>query len=456
MTRDRKFLLAELFFIAGVAVFPFVDIELWILFFAAGICVILMLFFKNKRAEIFFLIALAFIAAFIRFDFIQRNTPGETELQEFNGKKIRIECEIVSMPEMKKDKQQIVLETVDGSAIRGKILAYASPYSDFDYGDAVEFEGVLKVPENFEGFDYRRYLANKGIYLVSYYPTLSRINQREGGFYGMLYDFRRAADANIIKVLPTPQAGIVSAMTLGMDSPEIEEAMERFNKTGTSHVIAVSGFHMVVITAIMMFLLLGLGVNRNKIFYLVSLGILCFIIVSGSASSAIRSGIMAFVFLLAVSAGRGKNAFNALIFSAFLMILINPSILAGDVGFQLSFLATFGLICFLPVLQAKFRQFPSWGGTKEILLTTFAAQLAVLPVLVYSFGQFSLLSFAANLIILPIVPVVMVGGFALIAVSFMNMELAKIIAFPIYLLMSYMLWAIDWLSGTDWGMIKFQ
>jgi len=211
----------------------------------------------------------------------------------------------------------------------------------------------------------------------------------------------------------------------------------------------------VVVVAILMFILLGIGVNRGKAFYLATFGIFCFVILSGSAASAVRAGIMAFVFLLAIKVGRGGDALRALIFSATVMVFANPYILTGDVGFQLSFLATFGLIAILPVLQKKFQKWPEWGGIKDMLLITLAAQIAVFPILITNFGQFSLLSFLANILILPTAPLLMVGGFLLISVSFLNMFAAKVIAFPLYLLAHYAIAVADFFSRTDWGMIKF-
>jgi competence protein ComEC len=129
--------------------------------------------------------------------------------------------------------------------------------------------------------------------------------------------------------------------------------------------------------------------------------------------------------------------------------------LSSDVSFQLSFLATFGVVCILPFLNKKFEKVSDYGGVKEILLTTLAAQVATLPVIIANFGQFSFLSFLANILILPTVPVLMVGGFALVAVSFVNLTLAQILSLPIYLILSYHLAVVNFLSSTDFGLIKF-
>lgn len=454
MTKDQKFLLGEFAFIAGIAAFPFLKIDLWILFLSAGLLVALVFLLSDGKIRVLFFVALFFIIGITRFAIFEKDKPSEAELQALDGRKTKLECRIAAMPEMKNGGQQIILEVKDREKFNGRILAYASAYEDYGYDDTVSFEGALKIPESFEDFDYRRYLRGKNIYLISYRPKLEKIDSA-GGFYGAIYSFRKKADGKIIKVLPSPSGNIVSAMTLGMNSVEIKDVMEKFNQTGTSHVIVVSGSHMVIVVVILMTVLLGVGVNRGKAFYLAALGIFCFVVLSGSSASAIRAGIMAFVFLLAVKVGRGGDALRALIFSAAAMIFFNPYILTGDVGFQLSFLATFGLIVILPFLENKFRKWPEWGGVKKILLITLAAQIAVFPVLIANFGQFSLLSFLANILILPTASIIMIGGFVLTGISFANLFLAKVIAFPLYFIVSYAIAVADFLSRTDWGMIKF-
>lgn len=454
MTRDKKFLIGALSFVSGIFLFVYINLSLWILFLLAALAVVFISLCTDEKAQVLAFVVLFVVLGFLRFSFCEKMSDVENELQEFNGKKTSLECEIVQMPEIKNGKEQVVLKVKDKNFPNGKILAFMSAYGDYSYGDTVNFIGTLKIPENMSGFDYRRYLFQKNIYFVSYYPKLE-VSENKGGIYKAIYDFRKSANNNLTKILPSPQGNILSAMTLGLNSDEIKNVMDNFNKTGTSHIIVVSGSHLVVIIAILMFLFLQAGINRNKIFYLVILGIVGFIILSGSASAAIRSAIMACVFLLATKIGRPGNALNALIFSAALMIFINPYILSGDVSFQLSFLATFGVVYILPLLQNKFKNFSEYGGIKEILLTTLAAQIATLPIIVMNFGQFSFLSFLANILILPTVPIVMVGGFALVVLSFTSLPLAQIVSLPIYLVLLYQITIVNILSGTDFGLIKF-
>ncbi len=440
----------------GIFSCPYFEADLWVLFFLAGLALVLIFLSTEGKRRAVSVGLLFLIIGLARFGFAERDIPSDAFLETISGKEMSLACRVAAMPESGGGKMKIILEPdADGGApFGGRILAYADPYGKYEYGDRVVFKGKLSIPKSSGDFDYRGYLRGKGIYLVSYYPRLEKAGN-SGGLFGAVYSIRAAADKNIRQVLPSPAGNIVSAMTLGAESEEAEEVMEKFNKTGTSHVIAVSGYHMVVVAAILVFVLRSLGIGRIRRSYLVILGLFCFVILSGSQPSAIRSAIMAGVFLFAEQIGRGGDALRALIFSAAAMIFWSPHILAGDIGFQLSFLATFGLVAILPVLQKKCRKIPKFAGIKDILLTTLAAQIAVFPILLANFGQFSLLSFLANVLILPTVPLVMIGGFLAIGTSFASLFLAKVVAFPIYFLTMYEIGVVDMLSRTDWGIIRF-
>jgi len=454
MTRDRKFLLGECAFITGISIYPFLDIHLWILFAFAALCMAFVFYSGDSRAGITALALLFLISGIIRFSMYTAGQPSDEELAYLDGKKVELDCRVAEMPEADGDKRKIVLDVAEGQEVRGRILAYSSIYEDYDYGDRLKFYGKLKLPQEFDGFDYPAYLRGKGIYLISYYPQMDKTGDG-GGISGIIYEFRKEADKDIKNVMPSPQSGIVSAMTLGTRPAETREVMDKFNATGTSHVIAVSGYHLVIVVAVLMYLLLGFGIRRGDAFYITLLGIFVYIVLSGSSASAVRSGIMASVFLLATKVGRGKHIMNALIFSAFLMIMQNPYILTRDIGFQLSFLATFGLVTFLPFLERRCEGLPRLGGLKEMLLVTIAAQIAVLPVLVLNFGRFSLLSLLANVLILPSVPLLMGLGFLVVTVSPFSLLLARILSFPAYLIVSYEIAVVDCLADVDWGVLQF-
>lgn len=455
MTRDKKFFCLALSFVCGVFLYPFVPVELWLLFLALAVLAALAFLWGKERPEGALLVGIGLILGLMRFGFAENIALIANELQEYEGEQISLVCTVAEMPLLKNGKQQVTLAVEDDDFPSGRILAFVSAFGDYAYGERVRFTGKLSLPEKFEDFDYQRYLFAKNIYFVSYYPELEVLEKERGGLLGAIYDFRRRADGNLGRLLPSPEGNILSAMTLGVNSDEIAGVMDGFNKTGTSHIIVVSGSHLVIIITLMVGVLLALGMNRRLIFWPCALGITLFVLLSGSGASAVRSLIMALVFLSAAEFSRGKHAFNALLLSAALMVANNPFILAGDLGFQLSFLAAFGIIWILPRLQKKFASWPAGSGVKDILLATFAAQIATLPVIAYNFGQFSLLSFLANVLILPTVPVLMAGGFLLVGLSFFSLPLAQIASWPLYFILSYQLLVVDFLSRTDFALLKF-
>jgi competence protein ComEC len=268
--------------------------------------------------------------------------------------------------------------------------------------------------------------------------------------------FRKYADNLIKRILPQPHAGIISAMTLGIKSNISEEVLANFNKTGTRHIIAISGLHMTIVAVVLMFLLLAIGLKRNYAFYFAILGIIFFVALVGFPPSAVRAAVMGGMVLFAVKVGRLSSSGNAIVFAGVLMLLYNPNLLRYDTGFQLSFSAILGIIYIFSRLDKIFEKYPDHLNIKSMLLITISAQLATLPIIINSFGSFSLLSVFANVLILPFVPAVMLGGFLIIIISSANLFLAQIISYPIWLILTYQIEIIKFFAGFDFGYFSFE
>jgi len=453
MTKSDKFLLASVSFVLGILLASFWEVGLWILFLLLAACVA-GIFILNGRSSAIFLCILFLSLGMVRYSLCVMDY-AVSDLNEFTDKSIKFSGRVVEVPEVKNGTLRVVVEVEDEDFSDGLVLAFVSPYGEYSYGDEVIFEGKLKVPESFDDFDYREYLLSKNIYFISYYPSLERKESIGGGILGGIYKIREKANSNIGKILPQPEVGILSAMTLGMKSGVSNDTLDKFNKTGVRHIIAVSGMHMVILVSIIVTALLYLGINRRKIFYLATFFIAFFVVFSGSPPSAVRAGVMSFVLLLSLKVGRPNDSINALLLAAVGMLFFNPRLLLSDVGFQMSFLAALGIIKIFPYLRRKFARYGEFAGAKDIFLVTLSAQIAILPIMAENFGEFSFLSFPVNLLIIPVVPFVMAGGFLLIITSFINMSLAQILSLPILLVMKYQLAIIDFFSRLDFGTIKF-
>ena len=204
----------------------------------------------------------------------------------------------------------------------------------------------------------------------------------------------------IERIMPFPEVSLLEGIILGNKQIYSEEIKNELSITGTSHIVAISGMNIVIVSEILMFVLIGLGMWRKQAFWFVSALIFLFIIMVGAPASAIRAGIMGAILLYAQKIGRLSNATRIMIFAGAIMLIFNPLLLRYDVGFQLSFLAVFGLIYIKPILdELVLRRIKKeeLSSLLQIITTTIAAQIAVLGVLIYNFGRISFLYTSSNL-----------------------------------------------------------
>ena len=473
MTRSKAFLFSCLSFIFGIFLGSYFSVSIWILFLLVGFFVsfifLLRAFSSQSSAErlrrddkikILFFLLVFLLLGLARIEGVKLSESEILEINAFNNTKIIATGKISSAPEIKNGKQKIIIADINNaennSVIKGKIIVYADKYPEYNLGDIIEINGKVKMPEEFDGFDYRSYLLAKNIYYISYYPKIELKEENKSNFYARVSKFRKQANDLIKKIFSQPQAGIVSAMTLAIKSDLSEETLEAFNKTGTRHIIAISGLHMTIVGLALMYVLLAVGLNRNHAFYFALLGLAFFVTLVGFPPSAVRAAIMAGLALFAIRIGRLKNAGNAIVFAGVLMLLYNPNLLRYDTGFQLSFAAILGIVYLFPKLDNFFKKYSNFLSIKTVFLITLSAQIATFPIIINSFGNFSLLSVFANILILPLVPIVMLSGFLLIIIGFANLPIAQILSYPIWLILFYQIETIKFFASLPFGFLSFE
>jgi competence protein ComEC len=310
--------------------------------------------------------------------------------------------------------------------VTGRVLVNVPPYAEVQYGDRVRVVGRLTRPPIFETFSYREYLAQQGIYSLLRGAEVAVLASHQACLF-MDYVLRFKAYA--LRVLPTllsePQASLLTGILLGVESGIPERVMDDFTATGTSHIIVISGFNLALVAGMFTNLARRLG-KRHWRLPLALTGVWVYTLLVGASAAVLRSALMATVGVVAQHSGRKVHGPTSLATAVWVMSLINPYIL-WDVGFQLSFAATLGLILYTKPLsqgvQHLFeRRISSTLATRfvamldESVIVTLAAQLTTTPVLIGRFHRFSLVTLISNFLILPAQPFVMTwGGLALIA-----------------------------------------
>ncbi len=338
--------------------------------------------------------------------------------------------------------------TLDIENLKGKILVNTEKYPAYQYGDKLKITGLLNNPGQFNGFNYKDYLAKEGIYSVVYYPEIELIERNKRNFfYAAILSFKNSLREVVYQNLSLPQSSILAAMILG-DKRQIPGAwQEKLNHAGVRHLTAISGMHVAILTVILMTFLLALGFWRQQAFYFTIILMAFFVIITGLQPSAIRASIMAAIFLLAQYLGKMSHSLRALVFVALLMILHNPLLLRLDVGFQLSFLAMLGIIYFLPFFQSLLQKIPLTLQLKKVLAMTLSAQIFTLPILIYNFGYFSVVGIITNILIVPLLPFIMGLGLIFVLLGTVWNVFAWLISFPLWILLSYLTLIVDWFSG---------
>jgi competence protein ComEC len=336
------------------------------------------------------------------------------------------------------------VDTGDGNLpANGLILARVSSNQVFHYGDLLRLRGKLKTPPENEDFSYRDYLAAQHIHSYMSSAEVTVLPGRGGNpISTALYEFKEKALENIYRLFPDPESSLLAGILLGVDTGLTQELQQAFKNTGTAHIIAISGFNISIIAGLFVTLFSRfLGPRRGAL--LAVIGIIFYTILVGGEAAVVRAAIMGSLALFAKQIGRRQAALNTLLAVALFMCLWNP-LYIWDVGFQLSFFATLGLILY----AEPFSQFATGIMTKyfpvsptekfaalfsDFVLLTLAAQVTTIPIMAYHFQRISLVSFLANPFILPAQPAVMIlGGLAVLLslVWFPLGQLAGWVAWP--------------------------
>jgi len=469
MTSSKVFLYFCLSFVLGIFLNSFLffsqPARLGFLFFGI-LSIFIFLLIKNKR-----LIVFGFCLIFV-FLGVWRYQAAESKilnnrLKNYNNQNQTITLiGIVSQePDVKQDRVRLEIDSRqlminnEKTSISGKILVTTNLYPKYNYGDQIKIKGKMVSPPVFEDFNYRDYLSKEGIFSVIYWPEIEKMAQNQGNYFlAKIFSFKEKIRKSIYQNLPSPQGPILEGIVLGEEGRMSESLKEKFNITSLRHITAVSGMHITILSVILMQFFLGIGLWRGQSFYLTIVLLVLFIIMVGLPSSAVRAGVMGGFFLFAQKIGRKNSASRTIVFAATAILMVNPLLLKLDVGFQLSFLAVMGIIYLNPIFLNWFKKIPEkeFFNLRSIISMTLAAQIFTLPILVYNFGRISLVAPLANVLVLPLISFLTGLGFLFGLTGVIFQPLARILSWFCWLLLTYILKIIDWLSSLSFSSITLE
>ncbi|MDZ4205862.1 MAG: ComEC/Rec2 family competence protein, partial [Patescibacteria group bacterium] len=355
---------------------------------------------------------------------------------------------VVSEPEQRENTTRFVLLANNGE----KVLVNTDLYSPVQYGDRVEVNGKLQEPgiiDDEDGgrpFDYGKYLSKDDIYYILNFTEVEVLSGDHGNPIKLaLFKIKRSFIRKTKEILAEPYASLLSGLIVSGKGAMPKGILEEFRRAGIIHIVVLSGYNITIIAEFMrkmlenFFLVARIRVTSRLVAGASILGIILFVLMTGAEATVVRAALMVIVVIAAKMFGRAYSAPRALLVAAFLMILHNPKILVSDPSFQLSFLATCALIYIVPIVEKYLEVVPEKWGLRMTVATTLATQMTVLPLLIYSMGNFSLVSFPANILALFIIPATMLVGFIATLIAYTSSTLALPFSYVAHILLAWIL-----------------
>ncbi len=320
-------------------------------------------------------------------------------------------------------------------------------YPRFHYGDTVSFTGKLSAPFNFQSdtgrsFDYRDYLAKDDIFYEMKSSAVVLTNPDNGwSITSLLLKLKRGFVNNLNSSLGEPHSALAAGLVVGEKAALGKDLLNDFRIVGLIHIVVLSGFNITIVAYALRKLLSRLP----RVWGIVvgGIGIALFGILVGGGATVVRSCFMAGVALSADLTRRDYNVVRALSFAACLMLIENPMILLHDPSFQLSFLATLGLILLASPIEKRLTFIPETFGMRGIVAATTSTQIFVSPFILYMMGQLSIVGVVVNILVLPFIPLTMLAVFLTGASGFISSPVSHIFGWGAHLLLAYELFIVE-------------
>lgn len=406
MRKDKIFRFMLGGFLLGIAAASFFILpsgSLWLLLSTGFLCLLIK---KNVPSAVGCLLLAAAFGLW-RMDMVVARTATLPDLA--NGSAVTVEGFVDGDFELTAHGGKYPLRVLPANE---RIVVYGADWVRPRYGQLLTLTGKLQRPKNTGDFDYVSYLAKDDIHAQMYFPEYGVPDHLSLPLVARLkrplIELRDAVNDAVSRAVPQPESGYLGGILLGTRGTIGPELKDAFSRTGTSHILAVSGYNITIVAGVLLALLARFG--RRRSFWLTIIGIAAFVVMVGASASVVRAGIMGVLALSARHTGRASRAGTAILLSGAIMTWFNPMLLRWDVGFQLSFLAVIGIVYLEPLIRAPLKRI-MYEPLAVMVATTLAAQILVLPLILHTFGVLAVYTLPVNLVVLPLVPLAMALAF---------------------------------------------
>lgn len=367
-------------------------------------------------------------------------------LSKLKNQKVTLKVQIVEEPDSVKDSQRFIAQTEDHHLIQIN-TKYFSP---LEYGDNLKVDGkLIKITDS-----YGDYMRVRKIFYQMKNPKIEFLNNTIPSTFKLtLINTKNIFIQKINTLLPQPQSFLGAGLILTGKGSLDADLQNEFKRVGLIHIVVLSGFNVSIVAVVVMSLL---GFLPPIVRFVIGMFFMtCFCLMVGGGASVMRSLFMNAIAIYGRTMNLKYDPLKGLFIAGLVMMVFNPMLLFFDPSFQMSFMATLGLILLSEKISKRLSFLPEKFGVKETISATLSTQIAVTPLIMHFSGIVSLISLFTNIVVLPFIPYTMFFVVVAMLISFVSYFVAQIFSFISFVLLTYELWIVHVCAAFPFAAIEF-
>ncbi len=486
MLAKRPLLFVSLSFLVGMYILSLFEVADLLIVSVFLVIFFLFALIKTRKIKTLIIVLcciLSFSLGTVRYD-ISNNVASKELFGLIEKENILLTAEIIEKAKINENSISFIANVIsanDGVSTyhtneKVRFSCYLENDSDYNdiyipkLGDIVKIRGNVVLPNgpmNTGGFDYSRYLKSDGIFFQTNYDDkdIEKVGFKNRPFLFFCVQFREKCMSFFDETFPQEEAGLLKAYIVGDKSNISEEIENSFSASGLSHILAVSGLHVAVFVSLIVSILKFFKISKRNEMFISAIAAIFFVLFTGASVSALRAGVLCVFAMLAKLIYRKSDPITTLSFAAAMFCLVNPHVIY-DASFILSFSATAGILLFYESISKAFFKIYSKIDSKtfcykflhnllDSIAVGLAAQIFILPLLIYIFNGFSLMSVIATVIITPLLTPLLAGGLLFICFSFVSKTLVTPIAGFVFVIAKIVIFIAEKFAKLPFSRILF-
>ncbi len=421
----------------------------FVIFFFLLACYLL---YHRRLSVKFIVISLIFLSGFIYMQALISNWESN-KIWQVIGEKIELRGRIIDVEE-RREGYKYLLDNLEIKGINLNkdtkiLLSCWTNKGKVEYGDIISFNTSLQLPavkRNPGGFSYRNYLRKKGVYAVTNIDSgqqLRKLSNEANLILKVIFNIKRDGKRLINNYFSTPNNYILYALLLGEKSLLPDEIEDKFRELGLSHLLVISGFHIGLISYLLHFMCSKLRLSEGLTLVIIVSFLVIYLVLTGCQLPGFRAVVLISLVLIGDYLGYKVDLYNLLAGVGIIILILNPWSLF-TVSFQLSFMAVVAIAYLAPLID-EWLVFPE--KMNGLLAASIAAQLGLLPLLIYYFNRISVISIVANLLIMPLITLILWVGIIFLILAVLKSSVTGLSVLLIKFTLRVVINLVDFMIG---------